>query len=59
VLFSPELRRELRIENQPVKVLVVNGAIQVMSEELFKTQQAESAESSENDVETLQRAGLK
>jgi len=40
-------------------VLVVNGAIQVMSEELFKTQQAESAESSENDVETLQRAGLK
>jgi MraZ protein len=59
VLFSPELRRELRIENQPVKVLVVNGAIQVMSDELFKKEQAEAAESSENDVETLQRAGLK
>ena len=43
VLFSPELRRELDIENQPVKVLVVNGAIQVMSEEMFKTQQAEAA----------------
>ena len=59
VLFSPELRRELRIENQSVKVLVANGAIQVMSEEMFKAQQAEAAQSSEDDVEILQRAGLK
>lgn len=59
VLFSPELRRELHMENQPVKVLVVNGAIQVMSEERFKARQAEAVQSSEEDVETLQRAGLK
>jgi MraZ protein len=59
VLFSPELRRELRIENQPVKVLAVNGAIQVMSEEIFKKQQADSAQAPEDDVEILQRAGLK
>jgi MraZ protein len=59
VQFSPELRRELRIENQPVKVLVVNGAIQVMSEEMYHAQRAEAAQSPEDDVEILQRAGLK
>jgi MraZ protein len=59
VQFSPELRRELRIENQPVKVLVVNGAVQVMSEEVFHAQRAESAQAPEDDLEILQRAGFK
>jgi len=58
VQFSPELRRELHIENQPVKVLVVNGAIQVMSEETFHSQKAEAAQTAEQDVEELQRAGF-
>ena len=59
VQFSPELRRELRIENQPVKVLVDNGVIQVMSEEMFHARKAEAAQAPEDDVEILQRAGLK
>ena len=59
VQFSPELRRELRIENQPVKVLVDNGVIQVMSEEIFHARKAEAAQTPEDDVEMLQRAGLK
>lgn len=59
VQFSPELRRELRIENQPVKVLVVNGAIQVMSEETYHAQRAEAAQAPEDDLEVLQRAGFK
>jgi MraZ protein len=59
VQFSPELRRELRIENQPVKVLVVNGAIQVMSEETFHAQRADAAQMPEDDLEILQRAGFK
>jgi MraZ protein len=59
VQFSPELRRDLHIENQPVKVLVANGAIQVMSEEMFQAQRAEAEQSSEDDLEILQRAGFK
>lgn len=59
VQFSPELRRDLQIENKPVKVLIVNGAIQVMSEETYKTKRAETEEQAENDNEILQRAGLK
>jgi len=58
VQLSPELRRELRIENQPVKVLVVNGAVQVMSEEVFHAQRAEAAQSPDDDLEVLQRAGF-
>jgi MraZ protein len=59
VQFSPELRRELGIENQPVKVLVDSGVILVMSEPMFNTRKAEAVASPEEDVEFLQRAGLK
>lgn len=59
IQFSPELRRELAIENSPVKVLVVNGAIQVMSEVLFQEKRVEAAQSAEEDLEILQRAGFK
>jgi len=59
VQFSPELRRALGIENQAVKVLVVNGAIQVMSEETYHGQQVAAAQSPENDAEEMQRAGMK
>jgi MraZ protein len=59
VQFSPELRRYLHIENQPVKVLVVNGAIQVMSEERYKQLVTEVEQTSEDDLEVMQRAGFK
>lgn len=59
VQFSPELRRELRIEGQPVKVTMVNGAIQVMSEETYQAWKKEAGQSSEDDLEALQRAGFK
>jgi len=59
VQFSPELRRELGMENQPVKVLVVKGAVQVMTEGTFESQKAEAAQSSEDDLEALERVGLK
>jgi transcriptional regulator MraZ len=59
VQFSTDLRRELGIENQPVRVLVVNGAIEVMSEERFQAKRAEAARSSEDDLEILEQAGFK
>ncbi|MGC9948346.1 MAG: hypothetical protein ABSF64_18420 [Bryobacteraceae bacterium] len=59
VLFSPELRRELNIENKPVKVLVVKGAIQVMGEETFQQKRTEAAQAAEDDLEALERVGFK
>ncbi|MGD0363558.1 MAG: hypothetical protein ABSC93_21965 [Bryobacteraceae bacterium] len=59
VQFSPELRRELDIENQPVKVHVVNGAIHVLSEGTYKTLREQAEQSSKKDLLTLKRAGFK
>lgn len=59
VQFSSDLRRELGIENSPVRVLVVNGAIEVMSEERFQAKRAEAAQSAADDLEILERAGFK
>jgi MraZ protein len=59
VLFSPELRRELHLENQPVRVLVDNGAILVMSEVEFQRQRLEAAQSAGNDLRDLKRVGFK
>jgi MraZ protein len=36
ILFSPELRRELEIENAPVKVVAKNGRFDVMSEAVYE-----------------------
>jgi len=59
VLLSPELRRELNIENKPVKVLAVKGAIQVMSEETFQEKRNQAMEHAEDDLEAVERAGFK
>jgi len=59
VQFSPELRRELHIENQPVKVVVVNGAIQVMSEETYLALKEKAEQTAKQDRLALKRAGFK
>lgn len=59
VQFSPELRRDLNIENKTVKVHVVNGAIQVMSDEMYQNLRKQSEQSSKQDLVVLKRAGFK
>lgn len=59
VQFSTELRRELDIENKPVKVHVVNGAIQVMSEATYQLLRQQAGQSAKKDLSTLKRAGFK
>jgi hypothetical protein len=59
VQFSPELRRELDIENKPVKVHVVNGAIHVISEGTYQEMKVRAEQSSKKDLLTLKRAGFK
>ncbi len=59
VLFSTELRRELGIENQPVRLQGFKGSVQVLSEAIYQARRAQSSKSPETDVKVLQRAGLK
>ena len=58
ILFSPELRRELGIENQPVKVFAYKSRIEVLSEKLYEERKREAAQTAADDVSKLEAAGL-
>ena len=58
VLFPPELRRTLEIENQPVRVYAYRGRIEVLSEPAYQKLKQESAEITDDDLARLESAGL-
>ena len=43
ILFSPELRRELGIENQPVRLYAYRGRIEILSEAIYEERKREAA----------------
>jgi MraZ protein len=58
ILFSPELRRELGIENQPVHLFAYRGRIEVLSEAIYEVRKKEAAQTAADDVSKLEQAGL-
>ena len=58
ILLPPELRRELGIENQPVRIFSYKGRVQIYSDSVYQQKKLQAAESSETDVETLEAAGF-
>jgi MraZ protein len=58
VLLPPEMRRELGIENQNVRLFAYKGRIQILTEAMYEAQKKESSASAEDDLETLEGAGL-
>lgn len=58
ILFSPELRRELGIENQPVRLFAYKGRIEVLSEKLYEERKREAAQTAADDLVKLEAAGL-
>ena len=58
VLLSPEMRRELGIENQSVHLYAYKGRIEILSEAIYAERKQQSAASAEEDQETLEGAGL-
>jgi len=59
ILFSQELRKELGLEDQPLKLWARNGHVEILSEETFKQKQEQSKQSPEQDLAKLRAAGLK
>jgi DNA-binding transcriptional regulator/RsmH inhibitor MraZ len=59
IVFSPELRRELGIENKPVHLYAYNGHIDVLSEEIFLERKQQASQKPREDLKKLQGAGLK
>jgi MraZ protein len=58
VLFSPELRRELGIENAPVRLFAYRGRIEVLSEKIYEERKQQASQSAAEDVSKLEAAGL-
>jgi MraZ protein len=58
ILLSPELRRELGIENAPVRLFAYRGHIEIMSEKIYEARKSQAAELTEEDFSKLEAAGL-
>jgi len=58
ILFPPELRRELGIENAPVRLFAYRGRIEVLSEKLYEDRKREASSTAPEDVAKLEAAGL-
>jgi MraZ protein len=59
ILFSPELRRELGIENQPVRLWACNEHVEVLSQKMFEEQQQEAKKAPREDLAKVRAAGAK
>ena len=59
VLFSPDLRRELGIENSSVRLFSYRGRIEVLSDAEYQQRRQKASASPREDMQALERAGLK
>jgi MraZ protein len=58
VLLPPEMRRELGIENQSVRLFHYKGRIEILSEPIYQERKVQATASATADLETLEGAGL-
>jgi MraZ protein len=58
ILFPPELRRELAIENQSVRLYAYRGRIEVLSEKIYEERKREASQMAADDLAKLESAGL-
>jgi MraZ protein len=59
VLFSPELRRELGLEDQPVHLYAFGGHIEVLSETVYEERKRAAMAKPLEDRAKLRQAGMK
>ena len=58
ITFPPELRRELGMEDQTVRLFAYRGRIEVLSEKIYEERKREALATEPQDVESLEAAGL-
>lgn len=58
ITFPPELRRELALEDQTIRLYAFKGRIEVLSERIYEERKREAMATDTQDVETLEAAGL-
>ena len=58
ILFSQELRTELKLENEPVRLFAYRGRIEVLSNDVYLERKREASEMTPDEVSKLEAAGL-
>lgn len=58
ITFPPELRRELGLEDQTIRLYAYKGRIEILSERIYEERKREALATDPKDVETLEGAGL-
>jgi len=58
VTFSPEIRRELKLEGVNLHLYFSNNRIEVLSQEIYEERRKAAMELSEDDLATLEANGL-
>jgi len=59
VLFSPELRRELGMEDQPVRVYAYAGMIEVLNGTEYDKRKTAAVENADRDRAAMKKRGVK
>lgn len=59
VLFNPELRRELDLESQGLHMYAYKGRVQILTEALYQERRQRASRAATENVDVLERAGLK
>lgn len=58
ITLPSELRRELGMEDQTVRLYAYKGRIEILTEKIYEERKREAIEASADDVETLETAGF-
>jgi DNA-binding transcriptional regulator/RsmH inhibitor MraZ len=59
ILFSQELRKQLGLEDQALKLWARDGYVEVLNEDSFKQRQDQSKQTTDLDLAKLRAAGMK
>jgi MraZ protein len=58
ITIHPDLRRELGIENAPVRLFAYKGRIEILSEKVYEERRQDGIQTTEEDINKLETAGL-
>jgi transcriptional regulator MraZ len=58
ITIPPELRRELGMENAPVRLFAYKGRIEVLSEKIYEERRQDGGQTTEEDINKLETAGM-
>ncbi len=59
VVFHPELRRELGMEGTDLHLMAAKGHVDILTEAQYQARKRQATENTVNDLDVLERAGLR